>query len=102
MVWWKLISNGATVVDLARQVYSTLNKEKATSAPGSTDIHDVMNRVNNLEKNARVNLEKDGFLVDYISVVNADDLEPTGIGQQVVLAAAAIGGIRLIDNLLLN
>ncbi|HYG38786.1 MAG TPA: hypothetical protein VD908_09210 [Cytophagales bacterium] len=51
MVWWKLISNGATIVDLARQVYTTLNKDKAASAPNSTDVHDVMNRINYLEKN---------------------------------------------------
>ncbi len=64
--------------------------------------HYPYSNVEELERNARTNLENEGFLVDYITVVNANNLEPSAKGQQVVLAAATIGGIRLIDNLLLN
>lgn len=51
MAWWNLIANGATIADLARQVFNALNKDKAASSPNSLDIRDVVNRINNLEKN---------------------------------------------------
>jgi pantoate--beta-alanine ligase len=58
--------------------------------------------VTTLEAEARKNLEQQGFQVDYITITGADDLASHADGKKVVLVAATIGSIRLIDNLLLN
>lgn len=58
-----------------------------------------------LKEKARKNLESKGFKVDYIEISHVSDLSPAPNYNQrklVVLAAAYIGKIRLIDNLLLN
>ncbi|RYY55260.1 MAG: pantoate--beta-alanine ligase [Chitinophagaceae bacterium] len=51
-------------------------------------------------------LEKDGFRVDYVSIASANDLRPVEnleSGEPLVaLAAAFLGEVRLIDNLLLD
>ena len=57
-----------------------------------------------LNKAARSRLEDQGFVVDYIEIANRHDLSPASDHSQplVALAAASIGNVRLIDNLLLN
>lgn len=57
-----------------------------------------------LEHRAEAELSAAGFLVDYVSVRRASDLQPATNGQEprVVLAAASLNGIRLIDNLVLD
>lgn len=65
-----------------------------------------MGNIDELAHKAMQQLEKKGFKPDYISVVDAENL--TGVaewdGQQklVVLAAAFLNDVRLIDNLILN
>jgi pantoate--beta-alanine ligase len=57
-----------------------------------------------LKEQAIENLTKKGFHVDYIEIANSHDLSLTNHTNQplVAVAAASIGNIRLIDNLLLN
>jgi pantoate--beta-alanine ligase len=49
-------------------------------------------------------LEEKGFVVDYVEIANADDLQTAQNLNQplVVLIAASIEGVRLIDNILLH
>lgn len=49
-------------------------------------------------------LQEKGFVVDYLQIADADSLLPVSdkTRQSIVLVAASIGNIRLIDNLLLN
>lgn len=60
--------------------------------------------IDTLKKNATKSLEKKGFRVDYVEIANAKDLSPATekSPEKVVLAAASIGPVRLIDNILLN
>ena len=60
--------------------------------------------IDTLEKNAKNSLEKKGFKVDYVEIANAEDLSPATAhsNEKVVLAAASLGPVRLIDNLLIN
>lgn len=53
---------------------------------------------------AKEHLTQKGFEVDYVEIANANDLRAATNSSQklVTLAAAAIGNVRLIDNLLLN
>ena len=71
-------------------------------------LHDVAARlmagerdVSALEAAAAAGLEEQGFAVDYVSIRRSDDLRrPTrGDRRLIVLAAARLGGTRLIDNL---
>jgi pantoate--beta-alanine ligase len=57
-----------------------------------------------LEQTATRKLEAAGFEVDYIAIRRMADLQPAenGNDQLVVLAAASLNGIRLIDNVPLN
>jgi len=56
---------------------------------------------------ARAILEENGFRIDYVEVADAGTLEPIDAGfggnqkNVVVLVAAFLGEIRLIDNILL-
>lgn len=55
------------------------------------------------ESAARIALEAEGFVVDYVVVRSAEDLATPGPGQaRVALAAARLGNTRLIDNILLD
>jgi pantothenate synthetase len=50
-------------------------------------------------------LERSGFNVDYVAVADAENLsflEEADSRKAVALIAATTGGIRLIDNMLLN
>ncbi|QEH42602.1 pantoate--beta-alanine ligase [Chitinophaga sp. XS-30] len=57
-----------------------------------------------LKQNAAKQLQNAGYQVDYIEIANADDLallnEPVA-GEMVALAAAKLGEIRLIDNMII-
>lgn len=57
-----------------------------------------------IEENAASRLAKSVSRVEYLAIRRADDLAPpqTGSGQLVVLAAALIGKVRLIDNVLVD
>jgi pantoate--beta-alanine ligase len=57
-----------------------------------------------LKQGAKTNLEKKGFMVDYVEIANANDLNPAQSSDEpsVALIAASIGNVRLIDNLILN
>jgi hypothetical protein len=50
-LWWKLISNGATIAELAKTIFNTVSKDKATAPPPSNDIRDLLYRLDYLEKN---------------------------------------------------
>jgi pantoate--beta-alanine ligase len=60
--------------------------------------------LNELKKVANEHLIQNGFKVDYVEIANADDLTPatSPTAKLVALAAATTGGIRLIDNMVLN
>jgi pantoate--beta-alanine ligase len=55
-----------------------------------------------LEREAQTKLEAEGFVVDYVSIRNAEDLSEISTNGKpvVVLAAATLGPVRLIDNLI--
>ena len=60
--------------------------------------------ITDLEQEAKMHLQKNGFdKIDYISVCNATTLEAitkwNGTDKVVVLIAAFLNGIRLIDNM---
>lgn len=57
-----------------------------------------------LEAEATDALTRAGFTVDYVAIVQQDDLQPVAgtDAPAVVLAAAALGPVRLIDNLPLH
>jgi pantoate--beta-alanine ligase len=57
-----------------------------------------------LKRNAKNNLEDEGFTVDYVEIADAYTLETVnGYSEKLVaLVAATINNIRLIDNLVLN
>ncbi len=57
-----------------------------------------------LEYEAAVTLEHAGFVVDYLTVRNANTLNPAKAGESnlVILTAARLGRTRLIDNLILK
>ena len=57
-----------------------------------------------LEAEARDRLNKKGMQVDYVVLADAVTLQPLSgkQGKAIVLAAATVGPVRLIDNLILN
>ncbi len=60
--------------------------------------------INELKKISIKKLEEKGFVVDYVEIANAHDLQTAqNLNMPLVaLIAASINGIRLIDNILLN
>lgn len=60
--------------------------------------------INELKKISVKKLKEKGFVVDYVEIATVDDLQAAqNINQPlIVLIAASINGIRLIDNMLLN
>ncbi len=59
----------------------------------------------NLKQNAYNQLQNDGYQVDYVEIANADNLQlldkPNG-SPMVLLVAAKLGDIRLIDNMVVE
>ena len=80
----------------ALKISETLYFIKNNIKPGSLET---------LQKTAIHNLTSEGFKVDYIEIANADTLELLkswdGKTPMVALAAAFLGDVRLIDNMLL-
>lgn len=76
----------------ARQLPRVLG-EAASAITGGGDVHDALDR-------ARAGLEKAGFAVDYVELVN-ETLDPLAelAAPARLVAAARIGMTRLIDNL---
>lgn len=60
--------------------------------------------IKTLKRNAKDSIEKEGFIVDYIEIADANTLEATNgkSNRLVALVAATINNIRLIDNTFLN
>ncbi len=81
----------------ASHIYKTLLHIKTNIKPGS---------VQHLKKAAEENLNNKNFKTDYVEIAQANNLQPIaewdGNIDLVVLAAAFIGEVRLIDNILLN
>jgi pantoate--beta-alanine ligase len=76
----------------AAQLQAALNTLVAAARAGRTDWR-------NLEREAREFLESRGWQPDYVAVRRRNDLgEPTSGESLVALAAARLGGTRLIDN----
>ncbi len=89
-----------------------LNEEQRAVAP---KLYTILSRVGEelesgeksykkLEKDARVDLKKLGFEPDYVSIRRTEnlDLPDREHDQLVVLAAARLGGARLIDNIIVH
>jgi pantoate--beta-alanine ligase len=57
-----------------------------------------------IEKETTDYLNSNGFIVDYVAICNVNTLKPplAKTDKLIVLIAASIGSIRLIDNMLLN
>jgi len=82
----------------ATAIYQQMNWIKNNLIPGSTS---------NYLFTAEKNLLKAGFnKIDYISIADAANLQPVnewnGTQKILVLVAAFIGGVRLIDNMVIN
>jgi len=77
----------------AVELYLNLNKLVTLSKS--------ISMLSNLELNARENLEKNGWEVDYIEVRRQSDLKKPieNDSQLIALGAATLNGIRLIDNI---
>jgi pantoate--beta-alanine ligase len=58
--------------------------------------------VNDLEQNAKNQLEKNGFAIDYVAIADAETLNGTINNKAIALIAASIDEIRLIDNMILD
>lgn len=79
---------------IAPLLYRTLSEVADAILQGRADYA-------HLQSEAMVRLERAGFQPEYVEVRNADDLSVAKGGNRdlVVLAAARLGGARLIDNL---
>jgi pantoate--beta-alanine ligase len=81
----------------APSIFKSMNMIREELKPGDTE---------DARKKAVNFLEISGFRVDYISIADADTLEPItdwdGEQQIAILVAAFLGDVRLIDNLLLT
>lgn len=55
-----------------------------------------------LQKNARLKLNKAGFKTEYVCIRDAETLQKPSTGDLVVLGAAQLGKARLIDNVLIK
>lgn len=82
---------------LAVEIYATLQQIKNNSKFGN---------ITKLKKTAIQYLTTKGFKVDYVEIANANSLKPVdnwnGIEKIVVLIAAFLNEIRLIDNMIVN
>ena len=89
-----------------------LNAEERATAPSLYKALDAVRSnahegdITRLVAAAREDLEMTGFRIDYFEVVNASSLEPIlnwdGTEPAVVITAAFLNEVRLIDNLALN
>lgn len=67
-------------------------------------IEDGKHDLRHLEQQASEKLNQAGFVTDYLNIARQDDLEPAQINDSalVVLVAAFMGKVRLIDNIQIN
>ncbi len=79
---------------LAPNLYRALQATAEAIETGEKDYE-------RLEQSARKRLDGQGFRIDYFTIRRADDLAPASgkARNLVILAAAYLGGTRLIDNL---
>lgn len=81
----------------ASNIYKTLMQIKENIRPG---------KVEHLKKEAAASLLDKNIYPDYVEIADASDLRAVdqwdGINTLVVLTAALVGGVRLIDNILLQ
>lgn len=80
--------------DTAKVLFATLNNTATALKQGNADIA-------TLEADAKAQLESAGLKPDYYAVAERSTLKPatTADKQLVILAAAYLGSVRLIDNL---
>ncbi|NOU51632.1 pantoate--beta-alanine ligase [Pseudoalteromonas sp. JBTF-M23] len=80
--------------DTAKVLFQTLNATISSLQAGNTDFQQ-------LEEDAKKMLLEHGLKPDYFNVANAETLKPAGPNDKhmVVLAAAFLGKVRLIDNM---
>lgn len=82
---------------LATGIYQTLNLVRKEIKPGNLE---------SLKEKGMSHLQEKGFRPEYVEIADASTLQPltewNGSQKLVVLTAAFLGEIRLIDNLLLN
>ena len=85
---------------------SDLDRQKAVALPGA--LHEAAGRIQDGGEVAEAlaiakqRLLDGGFVsIDYLALVDADSLEPLGVASDSMrlIAAASIGGVRLIDNI---
>lgn len=84
-------------------------EQRALASAISTELLYIKNHLHaqpvaELEQDAAAHLSQQGFDVDYITVAQADDLSPAKDTSHplVALAAASLGPVRLIDNIMLQ
>lgn len=84
-------------LNMASAIYKALSDIKTHFHPGNSM---------EVQKIATGFLEAKGFIVDYVTIADAETLHPVkdwdGKGKLVTLAAAYLNEVRLIDNLLIN
>jgi pantoate--beta-alanine ligase len=78
-------------------LYQTLQGLRAAILQGERDFEQLQNQ-------AVSALSAQGWSVDYVSIRNQFDLQPADYLQRelVILAAAKLGGVRLLDNIEIN
>ncbi len=53
-MWWNIISNGAVIADIAKQIYTSIKTDKAKGSqdsPNESNIGNLQLRIDYLEKN---------------------------------------------------
>lgn len=80
--------------DTAKALYHTLTEAADKLKAGNTDFSLI-------EKQAKATLQKQGLQPDYFAIANNNTLKPATLDDDnfVILAAAFLGSVRLIDNL---
>ena len=83
--------------NLASHLYQTLEKIKKTMTPFNFSV---------LKSKAINDLENDGFKMEYLELAKSSNLELVNVfkpgDKLIILIAAYLNGVRLIDNLLIN
>lgn len=89
-----------------------LNEEERKKAVEISKVLSIIKKdllpgdIESLKQNAIRELEKNGFIVDYVEIADVETLESVnkwdGKQKLVALCAATIGNVRLIDNMLIN
>lgn len=81
----------------ATLLYQTLQDLRVAILQGRRDFEQLQNQAVSV-------LSEKGWAVDYVAVRNQSDLQPASQAQRelVILAAAKLGGVRLLDNVELN